>query len=637
MALIQNRHAHIAEGAKLLEAIEALLILHVILPARNAFLHGKRTVKENEDLPTNVAQELLTPLAEAVSGELKASPLQTKHSSLVGAIPWLFSVAVQRSGLDTPKQRIAEGPWLQALFVQLARCAISNFPVSQPIVQDDRCLDVVEDMLRLAVERKLVLDVSILESIVLFLSGVDGIRSNSSVKWNLISLCMEIEPNLAIASLPKHKTSESNPALHANVLDSVLVKLTSLGFRDAGYGSSDYDVMLHGVTLPLLHAFIRARNLPGFIHIWKQQIVVWESTKLLCVDRERFSKYAICIWEDEVLLRAVSEKLELALTEGQILRTLHQFQTDTFSSGDLDSANVAGITADLVILDCFVNGINIESKTPALRNQLMLLLGSLLAAKEDTSSETYSWRIWRILATAGKYWSLSDLGSPPSTDLLERNIRAQKHLSDCITDVPHGLQTPATYTRALFAFRFQIASIHASRHTKHDASLPLLSSVRAIIDGMKRYADSGWENIDEGVDGSALFVTWDGQRGSLKAKSTLTLACVAQLVLGPQDFRCVFIEAVNIRPLTICSCFDPELLDCFLEELFRCASLQAFPQYSSTQGHQITYRRVWEELMGSGGVLEYKPLAGMDPHPKYSSMTLIVDQIPFEGLWSRNF
>lgn len=533
LAVLQHRHAHITGGFRSFETIETLLTLHVILPARNAFLHSKRTAKENEDLSTDVSQELLNPLAEAVSVELKASPSQTKAFPLVGAIPLLFRVAVQYSGLDTPKQRVAEGPWLQALFGQLARCAIPNFPVSQPVVQDDRCLDIVEDMLRLVVEHKLILDVSILESIALFLSGIEGARSRPKVKWNSISLCMEIDPNLAIAPPPTHKISEGNAALHANVLDSVLVKLTSLGFRDAGYGSSDYEIMLHGVILPLLHTFIRARDLPGFIHIWKQQIVVWENTKASCVDRTPFSNCAISIWEDDVLLRAVSEKLELALTEGQILRTLQQFPTDTFSSEDLDPAKVTGMTADLVVLDCFVNGINVESTTPALRNQLMLLLGGLLAAKEDTFSEPYSWRIWRILATVGKYWSLSDLGSPSSTALSERNIRAQKQLSDCITDVPHGLPTPATYTRALFAFRFQIAS----PYTEHDASLPLLSSIRAIIDSMKRYADSIWENIDDGIDGSALFATWDGQRGSLKAKSTLTLACGAQLTLAPRVMR----------------------------------------------------------------------------------------------------
>lgn len=492
---------------------------------------------ENEDLPTDFIQELLNPLAEAVSVELRVSPSQTKAFPLVGAIPLLFKVAVQRSGLDTPKQRVAEGPWLQALFVQLARCAIPNFPVPQLIIQDDRCLDVVEDMLRLVVEYKLILDVSILESIALFLSGIEGARSRPRVKWNLISLCMEIDPNLAIASPPKHKISEGNTALHANVLDSVLVKLTSLGFRDAGYGSSDYNIMLHAVILPLLHVFIRARNLSGFIHIWKQQIVVWENTKASCVDRTPFSIYAISIWEDDVLLRAVSEKLELALTEGQILTTLQQFPIDTFSSEDLGPAKVAGMTADLVILDCFINGIKTESTAPALRNQLMLLLGGLSAAKMDTSSEPYSWRIWRILATVGKYWSLSDFGSHSSTALSERNIRAQRQLSDCVTDVPQGLPTPATYTRALFAFRFQIASPDSARYTEYNASLPLLSSVRAITDSMKRYADSIRENIDDGIDGPALFVTWDGQRGSLKAKSILTLACGAQLTLAPRVMR----------------------------------------------------------------------------------------------------
>lgn len=73
----------------------------------------------------------------------------------------------------------------------------------------------------------------------------------------------------------------------------------------------------------------------------------------------------------------------------------------------------------------------------------------------------------------------------------------------------------------------------------------------------------------------------------------------------------------------MCSCFEPKLLDSFLKELFRCASLRALSMYHpSAETHQITYRHVWEELISSGAVPEYKPLAGMNPCSNPTSLTL---------------
>jgi len=576
-------------------------------------LHGKRSLKGNEEVPTVVTQELLAPLAEAVSDELMASPAQARLSSLAGAIPLLFSVVIKRTELNKPKQRIAEGPWLQAVFVQLAKCAIPNFPVSQFTSQDDRCLDVLEDMLRLAVECKLVLDVSILQSIALFLSGIDKVGPSPRVKWTLINLCIEIDPNLAIALPARNNLSESTAVLNAGVLESILVNLTSLGFRDAGYGSKDYEIMLHGVILPLLHGFLRARNLPGFVHVWKQQIVFWENTKASYVASHVFSKDVTSIWEDETLLQAVSENVELSLTEGQILRILQQFPTEKISPGDVEPLNVAEVISEMIILDCFANGIKMESTTPAIKKQLKLLLGSLSAAKENASSEAYSWRVWRILATEARYWLPTDLGSSTSTALSERCVRAQEHLICNIAHGTQGLHTSATYARALFAFRFLIASFRAFWHTETDVTLPIIPAVQAIVHSMKILVDSIREDVGDVIDCSEPFVAWDGQRCSLKTRHSLTLACAAQLALSPGTLRYVRVEEGEVWSLTLCSRFQPDLLNSFLDELFRCASLQAFPR--SIEVSEITYRHVWEEMLNPGALQEYTPLAGMHAVP----------------------
>ena len=518
------------------QTIEALLRAHVILPARNAFVHGKRMVEGNEGISTIATQELLTPLAEAVSEELKASPAQSKSHSL-GAIPILFSVALKHVELDTPKRRITETPWLQALFVQLANCAISNFPVSQPICLDDRCIDVLENMLRLSVEHKLVLDLSILQSIVLFLSGISGIGLSPRVKWTLIGLCLGIDPNLAITLPVKNKGSESNSAVQANVLGSVLTKITTLGFRECDDVSRDYGVMLHNVILPLLRGFIRARNLPGLIDVWKQQIVAWEQLKAFPAGSDIRSKYAMSIWEDEVLSRAVSENLEPGLTRGQMLHTLQQFSARMVTSGDVMSSNAVETCAEITILDCFVYGVKVETTPPAIKKQLDFVLGSLLATKEDDSVEPYSWRVWRTLATAARHWPPGGYNSSSSTTLLEVCARAQQQLLRIAINGANSPQTPATYAKALFAFRFLVASAEASGLTGYDASLHLAPSIQGIISSMKIYADGVCQDIDNGITGSKLCVTWDGQPNTIKTQYTLTLACAAQLALAPQTLR----------------------------------------------------------------------------------------------------
>ena len=537
LTVLQNRDVIIAGRDKLLETIETLLAVHIILPSRNAFIHGTRSPKGNEEVPTAVLQELLTPLAEAVSEELKASPSLAKMSSLIGTIPLLFSVAVKHGELNTPKQRIAESPWLRAFFFQLAECAIFNFPVSQPIGSADHCLDVLEDMLRVAVGCKLVLDVSILQSIVLFLTGVTGVGSQPGVRWNLISLCIENDPHFVIALPAKNNPSESTAALNTDVLDCILVKLTRLGFKDCDLDSREYGVMLRGVILPLLHGFVRARNLSGFIDVWKQQIILWERTKASYLESQLLSNYATSIWEDEALLQAVSEGVEVALTEGQILRILQQGLTGKNSLGDHESSNVAETMAEITILDCFINGIKMESTTLALKNQLMMLLESFSVANEEGLSESYSWRIWRILATAARYWSSNDLGSPTSTALLAIRVRAQEQLQSSVAVTAQGLQMPASYAKALFAFHFLITSPGSFGRSGYDASLPLILAVQTIVDSMRRFADSMFEGKGDGIDRSEPFVAWDGQRCSLKTQYILTLACAAQLALAPETMR----------------------------------------------------------------------------------------------------
>ena len=508
-----------------LEALETLLTVHTLRPGRTAYQQGKKPTGADSEYSHPVVEGLLSPLFQKISQEaMGSSPVDTRPT--IATIPLLFDLAIKCVPRNTPKQRITESPWLQELFLQLAKCASLSLPISKPVVREDSCLDMLEQMLHLAIEHKLKLEVPILESIMLHLSGVDNINQHSQVRWRLVSLSMEIDPYLLVALPIQKSTSNIHLVSQDNVaLESILAKISSCYFKDDTKTSLDYVFVLLRIIIPLVDEFIRARDLLGFLEIWKQQVILWKTYKSRHVTQGICSEYAVSIWEDEALLQNISDKLDSALTLGQITKSLQEIDQVVAAPLNEGPAQSSAGWAATIVLDCIVNGIRHENTVVGAKAQLEALVDTLLSLSSDSLSAVYDWRIWRILSTVSRRWPVSY--SRASTTLLNKQAQAQRQLIDLVTS-PSGTQQPIdAHDRALFGFAFLIAS--SERHGDSGTD-PLSLVIRVIVDSMKIYAEGAHRQISS--DQSPTFgPVWDSRSGSIKTRDSLVLACAAELVL----------------------------------------------------------------------------------------------------------
>ena len=513
------------------EALKALLFVHILLPGRNAFQEEKKVTDADSERSHSIVEELLRPLFQTLSQEAMQS-LPVVARSSIATLPLLFDIAINSFPRTTPKQRMTEGPWLQELFLQLAKSASLSLPFSEPVVQGDASLDMLQQMLRIVIKHKLKLDVSILESIILHLSGVDKIDLHSKVRWGMISLCMEIDPYFLAALPMKESTSSFPSAKQGNLaLTSTLFKISSSCFVDGGNSSLDYEFVLQHIILPLVDAFVRARDLLGFIQIWKQQVMIWETYRPMQVSQGICSGFAVSIWEAETLSQNISEKLESALTVGQIIESLQDLKHIVAVSSNESPMQSGADRAATIVLDCMVNGIRSEITVAGVKTQLEALVDTLLLSGSDSQSTAYEWRVWRILSTISQCWPESF--SKAQATLSGKRVQAQRQLVNVVNSPSDAQQPMLAYDRALFGFAFLIATSEEHGVLEND---PLSLAIHLIMDSMKVYADNAFRQTYRS-HGSGFGPVWDGQISSIVTQDLLILACAAELVLANRPWE----------------------------------------------------------------------------------------------------
>ena len=471
--------------------------------------------------------ELLVPLSKVVILETQYPSLTTNESSMMNTIPMFFEYALKLLPQDTPKQRMTEAPWLRALFIQLAECLSLPFPLSEVSTPSESVLDTLESLLRLLVDNNISMDIPILESIVLHISGIHPVEARPRVKWSLIGLCMEIYPDLAIPMRPNSNLSTGRATSKSNmVLSRILDKLENLGFRDGHKLSTDYCGMLENVVLRLLKSFINARDLLGFLKIWEQQIRLWEDARVLHVNSGRCSSMAVSIWEDEALLQRISEQLEKVLTAGQILKLLDDLGSRIAIETDALAIRPSELYPQVVVLDCVLDGVRSDVVKSTCKVSIESM-GRKLAASLRSNNillVQHRWRAWRVLAT------LASQCSYYQDDMLRH---AQDQIALSLANGSNPSHFSPYYCEGLFALRFLISAQEAQKLNNQigECSEILCAVIRAIVEPIPSVPPR-----DEKKD-SYQWSYWDGRRESVTTRHMLVLASAAQIASVPKVLR----------------------------------------------------------------------------------------------------
>ena len=525
-----------------------MIAKHIILPSRAAFLHQRKAKDPNLVETKTVCEELLAPLSEASSEELRNLLPEGDFHPTLDSISFLFDLSLRCYSLKTPKQRILEAPWLRHLFVELARCTSLFFPLSTTVRLHEASVTVLKQLLRFATSSKIQLDTQTLETIFLHISGLSDETIEHPVDWDLMSLCMQNDGNLILPA--QSKSAGPSPQLHGRLLTPLLARATNAGIVDVRKsfktaGSSEkmktYTTILNDITIPLVEAFAYARNLTGFIEIWHTQLVAWQDARLSYISSGLVSSCGESIWEDDKLLDMVASKLEFALTSGQISKVLRGISHGMQSSFEPGKEAFPECYAGVTILDCILNGIKSEATVLATTEQVSEILAHVLTVLSSytKSPQWWSWRLWRILATIFRRWPdltrTFDHPSTPYTILKKAQSIVTQGLSSNLLD-EGGIPEYAQDIQALGSL---LALIPLRRdidlNNIYDGVIPAL--VKDIVNSIKQKIKYACDHAEIQGSQTWLSLEWDGHRSSVDTRDMLLLCYAVEITLAMHVLR----------------------------------------------------------------------------------------------------
>lgn len=517
--------AHVSNTTHVLHKLVAG---YIIMPTRAALLE---TIRPGNSLDKGVAalpaKELLRPLQLECSQELEENVLQGRKETFTGTlsmIPVTFQLIIRCTSLDTTKRRTAEMPWLQYMFIYLARCASISVLAPASSSPAKTSLTVLEKLLEIGISSKIDIDASILENIVSTYSGIVS-KEPKKVNWKLVELCLKLDPNVFLKPSPGKEKGNLRPAEHGiDFLAPLLTSMTSLGLRTLKEVSVPYRNLLSDIVVPLAAAFAHARGLNRFIEHWQEQLRIYE-------DNQRVSTTDMTIWEDEELLHLVARLLEPSLTTGQMENTFHSAYVDLeqrFAFGGDDMAT--GPWSSSVIIECIVDGCTKETATDELSRtaQLVYNLSLRFLQKLPYQAAKLRWRLWRVTASIRSHWSgvFNSRKVSGAEAAVERRALG-KALDTLLRST--GLVWPAhDCMEGLQAFKFILSFAPAVHRADLETSSPQ-HEIGLAIKWVVKCLREELEQINPSSDPG-----WDGRAIAATTQDALLIGCVAQLILSPK-------------------------------------------------------------------------------------------------------
>lgn len=417
----RQRPAPREELAEVIRSLEELLINHMVLPLRSSFVDLEPAAELEKEVSFTSFSDRMVSLLKGFFPQLETPFLRAdwktdKHIAL-SMMSLLFEIAIECRPRNTPKLRRLETPWLEQLFIKLAKCAETLFPpVSSVRAQTDH-VRLIKWMLRKAVDHQVQLSLATVEAILdrasgLFRSFGDrhsetpiNIEDDSQIEWGLVRLCILNDPNTFV--IPSSSSSDNETYAYRppnKYLSALLRKITDEMCYESLDEDEDYDFKLLHVIRPLCNAFIGARDFTGFLEHWREQLSIVQERQ---ESHRNLLDLVPSIWEDERLLLYVAQSVESSLAAGQIDRVLSKAAYDLAPSIPNVLSDNSMSLASLIILDCVCTGLHKDEtlvKLDSIALSVFSLLG-ILASRPSNISSPHSWRVWRIKATITDRWS----------------------------------------------------------------------------------------------------------------------------------------------------------------------------------------------------------------------------------------
>jgi nucleolar pre-ribosomal-associated protein 2 len=384
-------------------AVERLVALHVVLPARSAFFsRGGSGIDYSQDEPDWSAVKPVTdtfrPLLEEATDQ-EICPMGNTEEQKVATIahttgtknpswrpaellPTFLDIIIRSVPRDTFHRQATEASWLETSFVAIAELAFSTIKQASPSHDTSKFVPVLEEMFGVVRNRKVQLSLNTFLTHAAYTGLLkDGL---DKVQWSLVALLVELGVDIF---LPNSGFKDSQRLLTALLGKIMLQWTSSSGHKDS---NGTYPLIKTGVVIPLLRGFAAARALPEFSEIWREQLVNVETARARNDTLANFS-----VWEDDDLCRTYGELMSSSLTDAQIAshvqRAIVEMKSET---GSISTS--ATSYAYFVILEA---GSETWMHYGGLTELITSLMQVLEASKTILSSRKgmhWRWRIWRL-------------------------------------------------------------------------------------------------------------------------------------------------------------------------------------------------------------------------------------------------
>lgn len=346
-----------------LQLLDKLLARHLLAPSRAAFF-AETDVKSSPASYRTAAQLTITleplhaKLLQAAQMEDEGQAIPKHLRSLFDSVAHLLDLAFRASPAKTPKTRLAERPWVQAVFVSIVECAGFSLKKSPDFAAPKVAGAALECALHVLHVHATTVHSEILRTLYRYHCSLkhDGPSHLGGVRWSLLAAMIELDPSFFVTT--DSTKSGAGDGEETDLANSIFGRISSAeaaggpGFSDIwlsdavdqdGHGgridprnaNTNRDMVLRRIIIPLMSAFARNRNLLGFIRKWDERL-----TKVTGSSRKNDGLPTI--WRDRALDTAFAELFEQSLTQDQIVQL---FQEHAERMNDLNSA-LAALTED---------------------------------------------------------------------------------------------------------------------------------------------------------------------------------------------------------------------------------------------------------------------------------------------------
>jgi nucleolar pre-ribosomal-associated protein 2 len=474
-------------------ALDKLLARHLLAPSRAAFFADLGTDPTNNGLKLrdpNVLVSHLDPLRakliQAAQIEDSGEALPIELQSLFNAVPHLLDLAIRVSPSRTPKGRSMEKPWLQAVFSTLAQCAGCSLDTPPEFVTRQTAVTALSGALRVLQLHEVTLTTDLMRNLFWYHCGVKyPERQERQVHWSLIASLIELDPSVfVVEQRPNTKTSQEQ---HTDLTEFIFQQISTTEFDGSGFAddlnqprsaSSDENTthagratILKKIVIPLMSAFVRNRNLLGFIRRWDEELIKSyrhgnrQALEKAVLKDQLYPGGQSFIWEDRTLNNALAECLEQSLTQGQIAILINEHGKrltllgDAMKTASKEDVKVKKLAAyknaasSAVLIPAFLQSVQSDDTTKALKSDLHSLFLTYATWVQEGQYNLYtrlplSW--FTLCQLLAKLWPIELHASAElQRDLLHPLlVQATKNLSTDMKDCKRRVGSWTTLSRA---------------------------------------------------------------------------------------------------------------------------------------------------------------------------------------------